>query len=172
MKYIVVLLALLSSLFTFSQRQPGQSGIDISKSEYVAVKYQDIDKLGTAKSGVRFINTATGKINDIKLASNATVQHLEHIIIEALGIDLVVIVTEENIFKTSNTEYSLMIFNKIGELKKLINLDKLKVTDYIINRKSGRIVLLVLENSVENLLNQKQGERIFDLRSFEEILSK
>ena len=169
MKYIILLLTLLNSILTFSQRE---AGIDLSKSDYVVVKYQDVDKSGTAKSGIRFINTATGKVSKFELENNTTIQSLEHVKIDALGIDIVVMITEENVFKTQNSVFKLMIYNKIGDLKKEIKLDNSQVKDYIINNKNGRIVLFVLENSTNNLLNQKQTERIFDLKTFEEILIK
>ena len=167
MKNLIFTLIILAAINSYSQRRI----IDISESNTVVVKFQDFSKDGSRSSGVKFINAETGKISKVEFDDDTNIVALEHVKLDALNIDQVVIITSKTEKKNStiNFESKIYIYSIDGKRLNSVSLDQL-VNDFIINKNTGRIILISSSNRMKSSVhNDEQVEMIYDLRTLKRI---
>jgi hypothetical protein len=168
MKTLTFILIAFITVSSFSQRR---SSIDIADSNWVVVKFQDFSKDGSRSSGVKFINAETGKITKVEFDDDTNIIALEHVKLDSLHIDEVVIITTKTEKKNStlNFESKISTFSHDGKLLNSVSLDQL-VNEFVINKKSGKIILISSSNRMKSSLkNDEQVETIYDLKTLKRI---
>ncbi|NMH27137.1 hypothetical protein [Flavobacterium silvaticum] len=171
MKNIILSLILCNGLLLNAQRlEP----VEISGTEFVAIPYFDTEKTGDSESGIKFINTATGEIKQAILPKDNHVARLEHVKIESLGIDKIVVIIQnegKSVIVKGTRQSQLSVYSVNGTLEKNIILDAEVGRDLIVNNVTGRLVLISFKGS-KFAPEHKQEEIIYDLRTNSIIPSK
>lgn len=168
MKKLAILLLALLTCSSYAQR--GRS-LDVSGSNFVVVKFQDFSKDGSHAAGIKFINADTGKITKVAFDSETAIVALDHVQLEPLAIDVVVLITNKTEKKNSALihESTIATFSPDGKRLNTVSMDHL-VSDFVINKKTGRIIVITSSNRMKSSgTTDEQVETIYDLKTLKRI---
>lgn len=166
-----ILASIIVVLFCGSLLAQNEQAIDLSNSSYVVVKYHSFSKKEAGISGLKFINTETGDLTDIKFAEHTSINTIKHINLDAVEINLVLVITGQVQRKSSEVafESTLQIFTVDGKLVNRAIIDH-QINDFVINSKTGRIVVIVDQNNFKSSTEGiEQSEMIYDLKTLRKI---
>ncbi|NDV66577.1 hypothetical protein [Bacteroides sp. 224] len=144
--------------------------MELEGTEYVISSSKNYSKLSGKDENLLFINTLTGKIKEVTFSKNRFINNVEHVKIDSLGINKVII-------KVSNignklvwfAPYQITIASVDGSTTEQITNPNFFVDSYIVNKHTGIIVITGYEDTNNNMKYDKSDVPQILLYSLKEM---
>jgi hypothetical protein len=119
---------------------------EIKGTDYVIASIENRGKIETISQYLLFINTRDGKTKQIEIPKDASIQLLEQVRIDSLGINVVLLVARTvNLDNNKGIDWDdpkqVIILSTDGQQRTQLTEDKFFVNTWIINRFTGVIVI-------------------------------
>ena len=147
--------------------------IELKGTEYVIASMENRIKIRTKNKYLLFINTENGQATQIDFPKDASILDVEQIKIDSLGINKVLVIAKTvNLDGSKSIDWSdpsqIIIISTDGKEKTQLTEDKFFVRTWIINNKSGTIVVTGHYDTNNNGKYDKKDKNeilIYDLKT-------
>lgn len=144
--------------------------IEVKGSEYIVAETNEVGSTGLHGSKLQFINTSTGKINDVKLPSNVTIDSMESILIPELELTKVLIIASSDQLKKKGLISNVaFVLSADGSKMDEIDMQDLLVSKYVVNAKTGRVTFFLNRTNGNKKSDIDNQIVIYDLKTLKKV---
>lgn len=183
MKQLLIAILTLLTCYTYGQDKYDYINFnkltEIKGTEYVIATIENFGKIGIKSKYLLFINTLNGKTKQIDFPKDASIEKIEQIKIDSLGINLIFVAArtvdlDNNKGIDWNDPKQIIILSTDGQEKMQLTEDKFFVRTWLINRFSGGIVITGYYDTNNNGKYDKTDKNeilLYDLKTLK-LISK
>lgn len=164
---IILLLSLITTMPLIAQSKWAYSIFndvtELKGTEYMIVSATNNSKTSVKGRSLLFINTATGESNEINFPEGTYIKKVEHVKIDSLGINKVIVIGELNTPQsrkklTFNPPIQVMVCSVDGKTRQQITENSFLVAGYAVNDKTGVVVITGYLDTNNNMKQDKKDK--------------
>ena len=183
MTRLIILVLTLSTALTYGQDKSNYVHVnkltEVKGTEYVIASIENLGKMASTKGKqLLFINTKTGHSNQVDFPSGSYITKIEQVKLDTLGINKIMITANTIDLNKNGVDWvdpqQLIILSTDGKERLQLTDSKLFVSNWIVNRQTGTVVVTGHYDSNNNNKYDKTDRNeilIYDLKSLK-LISK